>query len=144
MIIGCRNFSNRALRNLRTLYRIQPNLLQIPRYWLLIFFIYSTKYCWEIKCPCGCDNKSILRSSTRNGQCSCSPSLGERLPQSSGTALLIKQESDSAHKNQTWQHKAVSACAGSHTGASAWVVSATVSYTARRRSNIAAIKGRIN
>lgn len=32
-----------------------------------------------------------------------------------------KKEADSAHKYQTWQHKAVSACAGLHMGASAWV-----------------------
>lgn len=32
-----------------------------------------------------------------------------------------KKETDSAHKYQTWQHKAVSACAGLHMGASACV-----------------------
>lgn len=35
--------------------------------------------------------------------------------------LRKKKKEDSAHRYQSWQHKAVSACRGLHMGASAWV-----------------------
>lgn len=55
-----------------------------------------------------------------------------------------KKETDSAHKYQTWQHKAVPACAGLHTGASACLVSATVSYMGGRRTSISPINSPID